>query len=244
MKVLEFEDVSYSLGGHKILERASFSIRKGDFVGMIGPNGAGKTTIVRLALGIIKQDSGRIALFGKSASEFAEWGKIGYVPQKAGFDQDFPASVFEVASMGRSAKMGLLQRFSEKDRKVVEEALGMAGVLHLSKRKIGSLSPGQQQRVLIARALACEPEFLVLDEPTVGVDAKAQHEFYSLLEALNCEGMTILLVSHDVGAVSRKANKIACVNASVKMHDAKEGIEEALACAYGEDFRRIPHHHD
>ncbi|MCX6770774.1 MAG: metal ABC transporter ATP-binding protein [Candidatus Micrarchaeota archaeon] len=245
-KILEFRNVSFSYGKQLAVEKASFSIEKGDFVGMIGPNGAGKTTLVKLALGLLKPDKGKIRLFGKDIADFHEWHKVGYVPQKAtGFDQNFPASVFEVASMGRIPKAGLMKQFSENDRKAVERALEVSGISGLRGKRIGDLSGGQQQRVFIARALAAEPELLILDEPTVGVDQKAQHEFYLLLGRLNREmGMTLVLISHDVGVVAKNAGKIACVNVGVTMHDASKGIDAALLCAYGNDMGRVPHHHD
>jgi len=243
--VLEFENVSFSYGGKPALKDATFAIRKGDFVGMIGPNGSGKTTLVKLALGLLKPDKGKVRLFGKEISGFREWGRLGYVPQKAtNFDQNFPASVFEVASMGRIPKAGLGKRLSGADMEAVGSALEIAGIASLREKRIGDLSGGQQQRVFIARALAAEPEFLMLDEPTVGVDQKAQHDFYLLLEKLNKKmNMTLLLVSHDIGVVAKSASKIACVNVSVSIHDAKSGIDRAIVCAYGEDFGRVPHHH-
>jgi zinc transport system ATP-binding protein len=245
-KVLEFDGVSYSYGRSLALQNATFAIERGEFVGMIGPNGAGKTTLIKLALGLLKPDAGSIRLFGKEMGHFREWSRIGYVPQKAtNFDQNFPASVFEVASMGRIPKAGLMRQFSEEDRKAVERALEVAGIGNLRDCRIGDLSGGQQQRVFIARALSAEPELLILDEPTVGVDQKAQHEFYLLLGKLNREiGMTLLLVSHDTGVVAKNAGRIACVNVGVTMHDASKGIDEALLCAYGSDFGRVPHHHD
>jgi len=242
---VEFENVSFSYGAQPAIKNASFKIEKGEFVGMIGPNGAGKTTIIKLALGLIRPDSGIIRLFGKDISEFKDWRKIGYVPQKAtNFDQNFPASVFEVVSMGRFAKVGLFKGLSKTDYAAIDKALKLAGVSNLRDRRIGDLSGGQQQRVFIARALAAEPEFLILDEPTVGIDSGAQHEFYLLLGKLNRSGITLVLVSHDTGVVAKNASRIACVNVAVTMHDASKGIDKALLCAYGGDYGRVPHHHD
>jgi len=147
--------------------------------------------------------------------------------------------------MGRIPKAGIGRGFSGADVDAVERALEVAGIASLREKRIGDLSGGQQQRVFIARALAAEPEFLILDEPTVGVDQKAQHDFYTLLGRLNRkEGMTLLLVSHDIGVVAKNASRIACVNLSVSMHDARKGIDRALVCAYGSDYARVPHHHD
>lgn len=244
-KILEFRDISFSYFKQPAIKAATFSIERGDFVGMIGPNGAGKTTLVKLMLGLETPDEGAIKLFGKDIGKFHEWQRIGYVPQKAtNFDQNFPATVFEVASMGRIPKAGLLKQLSARDAEATEHALSVAGISSLRDRRIGDLSGGQQQRVFIARALAAEPELLILDEPTVGVDQKAQHEFYQLLGQLNKKlGVTLILISHDIGIVAKNAGKIACVNISVTMHDASN-VDEVALCAYGSDYGRVPHHHD
>ncbi|MCX6801984.1 MAG: ABC transporter ATP-binding protein [Candidatus Diapherotrites archaeon] len=244
--ILELKHVSFSYGTVPAIDNVTFSVEKGDFVGMIGPNGSGKTTLVKLVLGLLKPENGTIKLFGKDINEFKDWNRIGYVPQKAtGFDQNFPATVFEAASMGRFAKAGLAKQLSKADYTAIEKALEVVGMLKLRERRIGELSGGQQQRVFIARAFAAEPELLILDEPTVGVDAEAQHEFYSLLKQLNEKfGLTLILISHDIGMVSKKVNKLACVNIAVTMHDISKGINKAdLHCAYSTGMELVPHHH-
>ncbi len=245
--VLELSNVSFSYGENLVLDDATFKVERGDFAGMIGPNGAGKTTLVKLIFGLLALDRGSIRLFGTDVGKFKEWQRIGYVPQKAtSFDQNFPATVFEVASMGRFPKAGLMRQLSREDYMAVEKALGVVGMLELRNSRIGDLSGGQQQRVFIARALAAEPELLILDEPTVGVDAEAQHSFYSLLRQLNRElGMTLLLISHDVGMVAKNVNKLVCVNIKVTFHDISKGINKAdLSCAYPAGMELVPHHHD
>ncbi len=244
--VLELEKVNFSYGVAPAIRNASFTLKKGDYLGLIGPNGGGKTTLVKLILGLLEPSSGKILIFGKDISRFDERHRIGYVPQKAtNFDPNFPASVYEVASMGRVAKVGLFRQFGSKDRKSVEQALELVGMFDFKDQRIGDLSGGQQQRVFIARALAAESELLILDEPTVGVDKQAQHAFYSLLKRLNKElGMTLILVSHDIEVVSKNANKIICANIAVTTHDVSKGFSaKELACAYSADFRIIPHHH-
>jgi len=244
-KILELDGVSFSYDRRPALKNATFSLMKGDFLGVIGPNGAGKTTLVKLVLGLLKPDSGTIKLFGEDISRFHEWTRIGYVPQKAtNFDQNFPATVFEVASMGRFKKAGMMRRLSAEDDRAIEKALEVVGMLDLRDRRIGGLSGGQQQRVFIARALAGEPELLILDEPTVGVDAEAQHNFYSLLKKLRKEySISIVLISHDVGMVTKYVNKLACTNITLDFHDVSKGIKKSdLACAY-EGMDMVPHHH-
>jgi len=244
--IIELQDLSFRYGKQLVIDKATFSIMKGDFIGMIGPNGAGKSTLVKLMLGLLKPTDGSIKLFGKDVRDFNEWHRIGYVPQKAtNFDQNFPATVFEVASMGRFSKVGAGKWLSKADYAIVEKALEDVGMLGLAESRIGELSGGQQQRVFIARALASEPDLLILDEPAVGVDQDAQHDFYLLLGDLNRKrGTTLILISHDIGVVAKNASRLACVNVSVTMHDTAKGIDDALLCSYGSDFQRVPHHHD
>ena len=245
-KVLELKNVSFSFGSQPAVKNVTFSMEKGDFLGVIGPNGAGKTTLIKLILGLIKPDSGSIRIFGDDAAKFRSWSRLGYVPQKAtNFDQNFPATVFEVSSMGRFQKAGILHQLSVQDRKKIEEALEVVDMLDLRDKRIGDLSGGQQQRVFMARALAGEPELLLLDEPTVGVDAKAQHNFYALLKKLNKEfGMSLILISHDVGMVTKYVNKLACVNITLDFHDVSKGVKPSdLVCAYSEGMTKVSHHH-
>jgi zinc transport system ATP-binding protein len=246
-KIIEFNNVSFRYGNQLVLSNATFSIDKKDFFGIIGPNGGGKTTLVKLILGFLTPDSGEVRLFGGKTGEAGKLHKIGYVPQLAGnFDQNFPATVFEVASTGRFAKIGIMKQMSKHDKAIVDKALATVDMLDLRNKRIGDLSGGQQQRVFIARALASEPEVLILDEPLAGVDMASQHKFYELLKYLNRKiGLTVILVSHDVGMITKSVTKLACVNVNVTVHDVSKGISDAdLACAYPEGLAMVPHHHD
>jgi zinc transport system ATP-binding protein len=241
--VIWMKKVSFSFGSHAVVENADIDIRKGDFVGMIGPNGSGKTTLVKLMLGLLEPDAGEIRLFGMSPKDKSARMRVGYVPQKAtNFDQNFPATVYEVAGMGRTRKVGLLRSSGSGDMQAIENALDIVGMLGHRGRRISELSGGQQQRVFIARALAAEPDLLILDEPTVGVDIHAQREFYRMLKQLNDRGITIILISHDIAVVSRHVNRILCVNRRVVFHNPSKGIsEENLMCAYQPDMARVVH---
>jgi zinc transport system ATP-binding protein len=245
--IIEFNNVSFSYGDQPVLKNVSFSIDKKDFFGIIGPNGGGKTTLIKLLLGLIKPNIGRVKLFGKQAGDSEELHKVGYVSQKAtNFDQNFPATVFEVASMGRFAKRGIMKQLTKEDYSVIEKALNDVGMIKLQNKKIGELSGGQQQRVFIARALASEPEILILDEPLTGVDMESQHKFYDLLKYLNKEKkLTIILISHDVGMITKSLTKVVCVNLKVTVHNVSGGINKKdFTCAYPEGFDMVPHHHD
>lgn len=246
-KAIEFNKVSFRYGKQLILSNVNFAINYNDFFGIIGPNGGGKTTLIKLLLGFIKSDSGEIKLFGEEINSNKNLQRIGYVSQKAtSFDYDFPATVFEIASMGRFAKIGILKKLSTEDYSIVEKALTDVNLMKLRNKRIGDLSGGQQQRVFIARALAAEPEILILDEPLTGVDTESQHKFYDLLKYLNKEkGLTIILVSHDIGMITKLVTKIACINVHVTVHDVSKGINNlGLACDYPSGFEKVPHHHD
>jgi zinc transport system ATP-binding protein len=246
-KIIEFENISFSYGTQAVLDKITFSVNRNDFLGIIGPNGGGKTTLIKLMLGFLKPDSGKLKLFGKESITSKELQRIGYVPQRAtNFDQNFPATVFEVASMGRIAKAGLMRQLSAEDFTIAEKALDSVDMLKMRDKRVGDLSGGQQQRVFIARALAAQPEVLILDEPLAGVDMESQHKFYNLLKSLHDRlGLTIILVSHDIGMITKSVTKLACVNVNVSVHDTSKGLSEAaFACAYPGNVAAVPHHHD
>jgi zinc transport system ATP-binding protein len=219
--VMELQDISFSWSGEEKLHYATeslhhvtFSVREGSFTGMIGPNGAGKTTLLRIALGRLQpHPHGWVKIFGKSLDEFKEWWRIGYVPQTAiAFDKIFPATVEEVVGMGRCGRLGLLGRLGPADRRAIRSALTATNMIGVAKKRIGALSTGEQQRVMIARALASEPELLILDEPIVGVDIAARREFYAMLKRLNDRGLTILLASHDIDEIARLTDELIYIN--------------------------------
>ncbi|MCZ7394640.1 MAG: metal ABC transporter ATP-binding protein [Candidatus Methanoperedens sp.] len=212
--IIEMTGVSFKQDTSWILEDINLEIKRGEFLGIIGPNGAGKTTLLKIMLKLIEPTSGTIKLFGEDIRRFKDWYKIGYIPQHAlSFDVNFPVNVFEVVSMGRFSKKGLFKNLGKEDLQVIDDALEIVGMKEYKKRRIGELSGGQQQRVFIARALASQPELLILDEPTVGVDIAGQKEFYDFLEKLNKEKkITLVIVTHDIGNISSRIGRLACIN--------------------------------
>lgn len=245
--IIEVENVSFAYDSVEVLKNITLSIHQGDYISLIGPNGGGKTTLIKIMLGLIKPQVGEIKLFGKKLSDFNDWSKLGYVPQKAiNFDPLFPVTVREVVAMGRYGKKGLLNWLSKNDHKIIDAALSQVEMIQHADRLIGNLSSGQQQRVFIARALAGEPEVIFLDEPTVGVDAKNQEEFYALLTNLNTTlGITLIIISHDVDAVSHRVTEIACLNQTLVYHgDPKKFMKgHYLDDLYGKNVRLIDHNH-
>lgn len=245
--IVELRGISFSFSKQTIFHDLDLDICRGDFIGLIGPNGSGKTTLLKLIVGLLAPDSGSVKLFGEGISSFKRKYLIGYVPQKAtNFDPSFPAIVFEVVCMGRYARIGMGRGLSKQDYEIIERSLSLVGMSKYRNRRIGDLSGGQQQKVFIARALAGEPELLLLDEPTVGVDAKSQADFYDMLNEMNSSlGVTLLIVSHDIGVVSKQVGKIACLNHRISIHESKKGFKESeLMCAYHADVKKVIHDHD
>ena len=212
MQVVNIDNVSSRFNSALVLENISFTVDKGDFVGIIGPNGAGKTTLFRSMLGLLEDYQGRITFFGEDIRKNRRiLQKIGYIPQKNSTDQGFPATVEEIVSLGITSR--------RQSKNKINYAIETVGLFDQKTKRIGELSGGQQQRVLIAKALANEPELLILDEPVTGIDLKTQNKFYVLLKKLNEENkITIIWASHDLEAVKKLANKIACVNRRIFFH--------------------------
>lgn len=220
-KVLEFNNVNFGYEKDCVLKNITFSINKGDFLGIIGENGTGKTTIMKLTLGFLQYNSGSIRLFGEERKVFKNTERIGYVSQKANsFATDFPATVYEVVCAALYAKKGIFKKISKEDKKEVENVLEQVGMSEYKNKLIGKLSGGQQQRVFIARALIKKPELLILDEPTVGIDASSVKAVTELIAELNRRGITIIMTNHDTHSLKREANKILTLK-----HDGTAKIE-------------------
>jgi zinc transport system ATP-binding protein len=182
------------------------------------------TTLVKVLLGLLRPSAGRIEIMGKPLSEFTEWRKVGYIPQKAThIDPFFPASVEEVVGMALLSNSQILGPVRNRGTETVLRALRQVGMESFKTAQIGTLSGGQQQRVFIARALVTEPRILFLDEPTTGVDAGTQSNFYDMLDRLNKdERITIVLVTHDIGIVNKHVTQVACLNQKMVYHGNHE----------------------
>lgn len=216
--VLRLSGVTFSYERRPVLEDINLKVAAGEFLGLIGPNGSGKSTLIRLALGRLSPDTGNVYLFGEPVKKFREWHRVGYVSQKANsFNLGFPATVYEVVASGLTGKLGLFRRIGAKERSVIRDVLEKLGLTEIAGANIGRLSGGQQQRTFIARALVSRPELLILDEPTVGVDAESVERFYQLIERLHREEhLTILMVTHDIGAVTAVADRIVLLNRRIR----------------------------
>lgn len=208
--VIEVKNVSFSYENHEILENINLNVHKGDYLGIVGPNGGGKTTLIKLILGLLKADKGEITLLGEPLDKFKDWKKIGYVAQKVtNFDPNFPITAEGVVRLGK-----------ENDKENVKWALDKVEMTPFRNKLIGNLSGGQQQRIFIARALAQKPEILFLDEPTTGIDANSQKEFFAFLGKLNRElDITLILISHDINIITEETTEIAFINKGLTYYD-------------------------
>lgn len=209
VNLLEINNLSVQYHGVEALRKISLSIDRGDYVGLAGPNGSGKTTMVKALLGLVSF-AGSIKYQSKSLREFVASEHIGYLPQKMSFlDQRFPATAKEVVVSGVYCCKKFPIFLNRSDHEAADQAMELLGVADLADRLIGRLSGGQQQRVLLARALVHKPRFLILDEPTEALDPQSREALYSTIERLNKEnGVTILLVSHDVASIGKYARKL------------------------------------
>lgn len=247
--IIEIKHLFYRYEKDIVLDNINLSIPEGSFLAIVGPNGSGKSTLLKLILGLLKPQKGRIQLFGQEISKFKDWQKIGYVSQKANsFNTGFPATVFEVVASGLTKSIGIFKFFKKEDAAKVDQALEAVGMEPFRRRNIGELSGGQQQRVFIARALVSDPKLLILDEPTVGVDAENVTTFYQMLSDLNRNrGITLLLVTHDIGTISDKVSHVACLNKHLYFHGETKEFEqmrlEELSKTYGHEVHLLSHQH-
>jgi len=238
--VVCFDGVSFSYGRTPVIEDADFDIYQGESVCVIGPNGGGKSTLLKLMLGLLTPDQGEIRLFGQSTK--LGRARVGYVPQHIEFDPLFPVSALDVALMGRLSKKSF-GFVSQADRSNAYEALAKMGLSDQAKQPFASLSGGQRQAVLIARALVAESELLLLDEPTAHVDVAAEERLLKSLKALGDE-LTVITVSHDLAFVSRSVPKVVCVNRCVHLHPTARLSEARIRELYGHEVRMVQHDHE
>jgi len=234
--VVDLRNVWFSYDGNPVLREVTLAVGKRDFLAVIGPNGGGKTTLLKLILGRLKPSRGTVTVFGKHAGEAAL--RIGYVPQDTSGGEGVPVTAADVVMMGRLGRGSRFGRPTDRDDDIVRTSLETAGVADLSNRRIGECSGGQRQRVYIARALATEPDMLVLDEPTANIDLDGQIRMYELLGRLN-ETMTVMVATHDVTGVLGFARSMAYVNGKLHVHEAPDMTPELLERISGAPLERL-----
>jgi ABC-type Mn/Zn transport systems, ATPase component len=235
--VLEVRELTVQLGNETILDRVSLSVERGEIVATIGPNGAGKTTLLRAVLGLIPY-RGSVLLFGKPLSALGpDRARIGYVPQRHDLDRAIPVTVEEYVGINTPGKY-----FS---RESLVQAMREVNAERLLPRRIGQLSGGELQRVMLALNLLHNPELLFLDEPATGIDREGEQLFYDVLEHLRRErSMAVLMVSHDFSVVYRYASRVFCINRELICQGAPGDIlnDETLKNLYGHAAAVYEHH--
>ncbi|MBU7317121.1 metal ABC transporter ATP-binding protein [Paenibacillus oleatilyticus] len=201
-QIVTIDDIFFSYENKPVINGLNFSILERDFVGLVGSNGAGKTTLLKMIVGLLKPARGEIRLFGQPIEQFRDWERVGYVPQKNALNPLFPATVREVVTSGLFGKKNMFRRLSKQERSKTDDALYAMRIEDLADRRIGQLSGGQQQRVFLARALINNPELLILDEPTVGIDAETQAGFFRMIRHMHQHHhITFIMVSHDMDMI-------------------------------------------
>lgn len=227
---IEINHLSFGYNKSRVFDDVNLSIDENDFVAIIGPNGGGKSTLMRLMVGLLKPSAGEIRLFGEKVP--SKKVAVGYVPQNTNKNIDFPITVGECVATG---KLGLSVKSDE-----VKTALEKVKMSGFADRRLGELSGGERQRVLIARSLVCNPKILFLDEPSNNIDVAGIESLYSMLAEFS-KTMTIVIVTHDLMALSHKVKSVVCVNRNVHYHEGVNLTEEMLHSTYGCEVDLIAH---
>ena len=225
--LVDVDNLTVQFGAESAVDRVSFCIHKGEFIGLIGPNGAGKTTLLRAVLGLLPPSTGKVK---------RQQAAIGYIPQRGAlYNGTVPISVIEVVTLGAKGSSS-----------AAIEALKKVHIEDVAHRRFNELSGGQQQRVSLAKALAGNADILILDEPTTGIDERAQTEFYALLHSLREQGITIVMVSHEVDTVLKLVTRVICLNRTILYDGQPEHFEadKYLPKVYKLQHMQLHHRHE
>ncbi|HJU04244.1 MAG TPA: metal ABC transporter ATP-binding protein [Nitrospiraceae bacterium] len=239
--IIRFSHASFGFPGVVALQDITLEIAEGEFVGVIGPNGSGKTTLCRAVLGLMPPLKGSLQIFDCACEKLQchHRAKIGYLPQKGVLDKYFPITVLETVMMGRAGVLGLFNRPGKQDREIARESLSHVGMLDHEHTALGQLSGGQQQRVFIARALAQQPQVLLLDEPTTGIDIVTQHSVLDLIRRLHRDlGLTVLLITHDINMIRTHVDRLVLLKTKLFAAGPPDEVlkPDILSQVYGKDL--------
>jgi zinc transport system ATP-binding protein len=235
--VVTLRGAAFGYGDGAVLTGVDLTIRSGEIVAIVGPNGSGKSTLMKGVLGLNERVAGTVTLFGEDSSEFHDRARLGYVPQRHTLSASVRATAEEIVSTGRLSRIGWLGRLRATDRQIVARSLEVVGLADRAATEVSTLSGGQQRRVLIARALAGQPDVLIMDEPTAGVDAANQHVLADVLARLVERDVTMVIVTHELGALERLLTRIVVI-------DAGRIRFEGTPQEYAHARERVHHDHD
>lgn len=236
---LQVENLSVYYEQTPALTGVCLDVADGEYLGIIGPNGGGKSTFLKAILGLVPKASGTIRVYDQAFRESK--GLVGYVPQSSGLNRSFPITTREVVLTGKlKPGLSVFHKFTQVDHEATDDLLERVGIYQLAGRQIAALSGGEFQKMLIARALAVNPRCLLLDEPTASVDARSREQIYGLLTELNKQ-MTIILVTHDLLAISSQVRRLACLNGHLVYHGEPELSESIVNSLYGCPVDLIAH---
>ena len=227
MALLSIQDLALGYDGHTIVDGLNFTVNAGDYLCIVGENGSGKTTLMKALLHLQEPVRGRI-LTGDGLKQ----NEIGYLPQQTIVQKDFPASVREIVLSGFQGRCGLRPFYNKREKQIAENNMERMGIADIAGHCYRELSGGQQQRVLLARALCATQKLLLLDEPVSGLDPKVTAELYSLIAELNREGITVIMISHDIAAAVRYANHILHIGGSIFFGTKEEYMESEIGKYY------------
>lgn len=238
--MISFKDLQYHIANKTILEDINLEIPDGVFAAIIGPNGAGKSTLIKLLLGLIEMQEGSIMIDGSSQKKWLKANSFGYLPQREEFDRSFPATARDIVLMGMAGTLPWGRRFTKEHEAKALEVMHMCGIGEKAGAQIGSLSGGEYQRVLLARAILTDSKYLILDEPEAGIDRPGVTSFFKLLQKFNEAGKTIITVSHDLHTLSKFCTFLICLNRRLHCHNNAELINaEVIRNTFGDSVRLI-----
>ena len=228
MALLTCQDLCLGYDGREILHNLNFEIHTGDYLCIVGENGSGKSTLMKTVLGLQQPMSGKV-LTGDGLAQ----NEIGYLPQQTVVQKDFPATVWEIVLSGCQGRCGLRPFYTKEEKQLAADNIERMGITHLTKRCYRELSGGQQQRVLLARALCATKKMLLLDEPVSGLDPKVTSEMYALIEKLNKDGITVIMISHDLNATLTYASHILHIGDTVFYGTKAEYLASGVQNGFG-----------
>jgi zinc transport system ATP-binding protein len=240
--VIELRGAAFGYGERPVLAGADLTVRRGEIVAVVGPNGSGKSTLMKGILGLNEHVEGTVTLFGVPADDLEDRARLGYVPQRHTLSASVRATAEEIVATGRLPRLGWFGRLRATDRQIVARSLEVVGLADRAGAEVSTLSGGQQRRVLIARALAGQPDVLIMDEPTAGVDAANQHVLADVLERLVERAVTMVIVTHELGALERLLTRIVVVDGGRIRFDGPLQRYAAERDAVHHDHDT--HHHD